>query len=118
MFSFITNIDLFDEAVPTHNLNGKRTVGSTIGGLTTLSMFYIIFLFGMTKLLHLVSRQNPTVNNYSRKDAFESDQKLSLNDSQFMIAFTMESYFTGKTLDDPRFMKWVAFLRLVIDGVS
>ena len=35
-----------------------------------------------------------------------------------MMAFTMESYFTGKTLDDPRYMKWVAFLRLVVDGES
>ena len=54
MFNFLTKVDIFEEPVPTHNLNGKKGVGTIIGGLTSLAMFYIMFLFGLAKLLHLI----------------------------------------------------------------
>ena len=33
-----------------------------------------------------------------------------------MMAFTMENYFSGQTLDDPRYVKWVATYEVVQDG--
>ena len=54
MFNFLTKVDIFEEPVPTHNLSGKKGVGTIIGGLTSLAMFYIMFLFGLAKLLHLI----------------------------------------------------------------
>ena len=32
------------------------------------------------------------------------------------MAFTLEHFLSGKTLDDPRYLKWVAFIRVAKDG--
>ena len=118
MFNFLTKVDIFEEPVPTHNLSGKKGVGTIIGGLTSLAMFYIMFLFGLAKLLHLIQRQNPTVNTYTRKDAFANDSKLSLADSNFQMAFSLENYITGESLADPRYVKWTANVRTIINDQS
>ena len=57
-----------------------------------------------------MQRMNPTVNTASDKYAYSNDEKLRLKDINFMMAFTLESYFTEETKDDPRFLKWVALL--------
>ena len=49
-------------------------------------------------------------------DAFPNEEKLSLQDFNFMMAFTIENYFSGETLDDPRYMKWVASFEVHKDG--
>ena len=82
-----------------------------------MAILYLTLLFGCTKLVHLFERRNPTVNTYTRADAYANDEKLSLNDFNFMMAFTLESYFTQETLDDPRFTKWYAYLSVGKDSV-
>ena len=50
-------------------------------------------------------------------DAIANDEVLSLRDMNFMMAFTLESYFTGESFDDPRFVKWAASIVVSVDGV-
>ena len=107
---------MFNHAVPSFNLKGNSRVGTVIGGLLSLTIIYITFLYGCTRLLHLYKRKNPTINTYERSDAFSTQERLSLNEFNFMMAFTMENYFSGQTLDDPRYVKWVATYEVVQDG--
>lgn len=81
-----------------------------MGGITTLVLLYITLVFACVKLVQLMQRMNPTVNTASDKYAYSNDEKLRLKDINFMMAFTLESYFTEETKDDPRFLKWVALL--------
>ena len=73
-------------------------------------LLYITFVFACVKLVQLMQRMNPTVNTASDKYAYSNDEKLRLKDINFMMAFTLESYFTEETKDDPRFLKWVELL--------
>ena len=93
--TFLKNVDIFGASLPSFTLNGRRDVSRTqLGGVMSLVVLYIIFLFSCIKFIHLVERNNPTVNTYMRKDAFANNQTLSLKDSNFMIAFALEDYFT------------------------
>ena len=103
-------VDFFSTQLPQFNLNGNSKSKTQSGGLLTLVVFYIAFLFALTKLVYLYERQNPSINTYLRKGAFENYEKLSLKDANFMMAWTLESYFTIETLDDPRFIKWYAYM--------
>ena len=113
---FIKKVDLFDAAVPSFNLSGKARIGTIYGGLMSLSMLYLTFLFASTKLVHMFERRNPTVNTYLRKDAFSNEKRLALNDSKFMMAFALEDYFSGDIIDDPRYTKWHASFKTYTDG--
>ena len=54
-----------------------------------------------------------------RKDAFANNQTMSLKDSNFMIAFALEDYFSYETYEDPMYLKWVAYNRVAgIDGYT
>ena len=117
-FSFLHNVDIFESPLPSFTLNGKSGAGTVFGGVISLIAIYVAFLFASNKLVHLIRRQNPTVNTYLRKDAFDNDERLSLKDQNFMMAFTLESYFSGETLDDPNYIKWLAYFRVDKDGVS
>ena len=57
------------------------------------------------------------MNTYKVADAKANDELLSLRDMNFMMAFTLESYFTGESYDDPRFVKWAASIVVSVDGV-
>ena len=116
-FSFLKKVDLFDKALPQFNLKGKSSIGTVFGGVLSLAILYLTFLFGCTKLVHLIERRNPTVNTYTRADAYENEEKLSLNDFNFMMAFTVENYYTHETLNDPRYTKWHAYLSVGKDSV-
>ena len=85
--------------------------------MLSLAILYLTFLFACTKLVHLLERHNPTVNTYTRADSYANDEKLSLKDFSFMMAFTVENYFTQETLNDPRYTKWYAFLSVGKDSV-
>ena len=50
-FAFVKKVDMFDAALPSFNLNGKSRVGTLFGGLITLAMLYLTFLFGCIKLV-------------------------------------------------------------------
>ena len=69
--TFLKNVDIFGASLPSFTLNGRSAVSRTsVGGVLSLVVLYIIFLFSCTKFIHLVKRNNPTVNTYMRKDAF------------------------------------------------
>ena len=113
---FLKKVDIFDAAMPTFNLNGEKSVRTVCGGVITIVILCITFLFSSTKFEQMLRRQNPTVNNYLRKDEFAGDERLSLTESNFMMAFTLEHFISGETLDDPRYLKWVAWVRFAKDG--
>ena len=77
-FAFVEKVDLFREALPQFNLKGKSSVGTIAGGLISIGMLYVTFLFGCTKLLYLVEQKNPTVNTYPIIDAFANEDRFSL----------------------------------------
>ena len=69
----------------------------------------VTFLFAMVKLQELVTRQNPTINEYILKNEYSSDDVMDLGDisNDFSYAFGLVSS-TGRPFNDPRFVRWLA----------
>ena len=87
-----------------------------MGGVTSIGMLYVTFIFFIARCVVFIERHNPTVNTYQRKDAFANDDKLLLGNDGFRLAFAVEHYFTQKSLQDPRYVKWFATLVVAIEG--
>ena len=54
IFGFLKRSDIFSKTLPSFNLNGQKRVGSIFGGLLTLMIFYITFLFALERLIALI----------------------------------------------------------------
>ena len=102
MFQFIEKIDSFSSPLPQFNLAGKKSVKTYCGGLVTFLVFFITFVFAVTKLASLMQKKNPSINNYVRKDAFLNEENYSFTDENFMMAFTVESYWKKQGTHDDK----------------
>mmetsp|Transcript_24914 Transcript_24914/g.31087 ORF Transcript_24914/g.31087 Transcript_24914/m.31087 type:complete len:171 (+) Transcript_24914:2-514(+) len=116
-FTFLKKVDIFEADLPSFTLNGKSRAGTIFGGMVSLCIIYITFLFCSVKLVHLLERKNPTVNTYMRKDTFDHESKHSFKDGKFMMAFSFEDYFSNKSLIDTRYVKWFAYYLVSQGGV-
>ena len=56
----------------------------------------------------MLERLNPSVISVIRPNEIDSDQKYSTIDNNFAVAFGLENYFSNESLDDSKYVKWVA----------
>ena len=56
MLNFISKLDIFGKAVPAFNIKGRGKVDTVCGGLASLFIIYITFLYASLKLMHLNSK--------------------------------------------------------------
>ena len=100
--------DLFPAPIPQFNSRGKKAVKTYFGGLISLIMIYLFFLFAVVKFLHLVTRHNPQIVEYDETNAFDAADEYSPGENNsFMIAVGFQHYLTGEPLNDPRYVKWI-----------
>ena len=64
-------VDMFKETLPAFNIEGNRYVSTNGGGIISVTIMYIIFLFAVLKMQQLLSRHNPTVNTFVERDVFD-----------------------------------------------
>ena len=91
---FLLNMDMFGSALPTFNLKGKTEIRTACGGTVSLMIIYITFLFASLKLVHLVTKHGPLVNSFEIADAYGFEDIFSSADENFMLAVSLEDYFT------------------------
>ena len=114
----IRKLDMFSESVPQFQLNNKAQFTTFIGGIVSLAFMIVTFLFATVKFQELVTRHNPTINTYTLKNEYSSDDKMDLGDNSydFNYAFGLVSV-AGKPFNDPRFVKWLAtYVQIKNDG--
>lgn len=100
--------DMFGAPVPTFNMNGDERVSSHAGGCVSLLIFAVTTSFAIMKLADMLQRQNPAVTQFVQQDAFSADEVYDLRENNFRMAFGIEHIFTGNSLDDQRYVRWVA----------
>ena len=114
----LLTLDMFKEPLPAFNIEGEGHIRTYCGGCVSLIIVYVLFLFAMLKLTHLMSRQNPQVNTYVEREAFDESDIWYVEDAQdFMIAFAVTHFITGEVKDDPKYVKWFAEYVIQKDGV-
>ena len=106
--NFLKSLDSFSTPIPSFNLRGDGRVRTYVGGLSTLLVAFVTFIYGLQKLLDLFERQNPTINTIVNKNVIANEERFSVVDQNFMMAFAVENYFSSETLEDSTYLKWAA----------
>ena len=102
------NIDMFQESVPGFNVKGRQKVRSCAGGIFSFVVLSVTFSFALLKGDQLLSRFNPTINQFNEEDYYANDDRLSLADTNFNMAFAIEDHYKRESRHDPRYLKWAA----------
>ena len=90
MPKMLLNMDMFGEPLPGFNIEGRREVRTYLGGFVSFVIIYILFMFSVLKLQHLLSKHNPVVNSFVERDAFDdSDIWNGEEEQDFMMAFAV-----------------------------
>ena len=77
-----------------------------------------VVLFACLKLQIMLTRDD-TVTTVTRRDGFySSEDRLSLSNSEFAMAFGIQSWRHRTHLDDSRFIKWTLRYTVEIDHVK
>ena len=99
---------MFGQPIPTLNNKGKTEIHTSEGVLISVILLTVMFLFGAMKLEHLVTRHNPQVSSTTYKNFFDSMQKWTLEEKDFMFAFAIEGYYSKEDKTDPNYVKMFA----------
>jgi len=103
---FLKQLDLFEVPLPAFNLRGQESIRTSAGGIVSLVIMLVTFMFASIKMMHLLSRYNPNVSYFVMQDNFEPDYEFNFADENFMFAFALEEVFTDELKDDTRFVKY------------
>ena len=100
---------MFGKPVPSFKLHGKKEITTVTGGLMSLTIIIITFLFSLSTLVKLVQRDNPSVVQFVRENAHTIDDEYELDGrGDSMIAFAFGGLRSGIPYTDPRILKWYA----------
>ena len=75
-------------------------------------IIFTAIAFALVKLQHLLEKHNPTVNIFSRENAFDETEIWRAEDQRdFMMAFAVtEANNFRDVKDNPKYVKWFAIL--------
>ena len=111
-------MDNFGQDLPTFNIRGSEKVTTILGGCFSLILFMVVFMYGALKFSHLMTKHNPQIGSYFKENEM-SGVSLNLNDKNYRIAFTIESYMSPKVQkNDPRYVKYLFRLYGKRNGVK
>ena len=100
--------DSFPAPLPLFNSKGQEAIKTYFGGLVSLIINYLFFLFAVVKFQQLVTRHNPQIVEYLETFGFDgTDEYNPGEDENFMIAVGFVDHFTGEAFNDPRYLKWI-----------
>ena len=98
---------MFGASLPALNIAGEGKVRTKCGGLASLLIFYMTFLFGIHKLQVMLERRRPFIVTNIDSKAFNDGTEITTAEPQFALAVGAKNFLTG-VKDDSRYFKWVA----------
>lgn len=72
----------------------------------TIFLFIVLIMYATRKFQIWLFREDPFVATYTDEGAFSSDDMLDLRDANFMIAFAVFDYVSGKPYIDDTMVQW------------
>ena len=97
--------DLFGAIIPNFHLKGKSKINTIVGAITTILILTMTFGFALIKFDHLIHKRGPSI--LKNEIVIEDDAFVDVSSDDFMLAFGLENYTTGKAMYDPRYVKWI-----------
>ena len=112
----LKTLDMFGAPLPAFNVRGENAIRTHCGGCVSLLIMYVTFIFATLKIQHLLSRHNPSVNNFVERNVFDHTDDYSPREKDFKLAIRVEDYVTGEMKNEPNMVKWTAYYVAVADG--
>ena len=109
---------MFGRRLPTFNLKGNEMVKTSSGGVMTVSIAFIMFIYATLKFSHLIDKHNPNLAQYVEPNVYDMNERLNLNDINFRFAFTIEGYLEKTMKADPAYVKYLVRIFGIKDGVE
>jgi len=109
----VTDLDLFG-AAPRFNIGGKKRVGSICGFIVTLAIVCIMLIYGVPKLINVITKADIKVSNQVLNDNYNPSTQFNVKDNNFMFAFGVQDMKDGSMKDDSNYIKWYAYLEVSV----
>lgn len=107
MDNYVEGLDSFGKEVPSFNLKGEPRINTICGGAATIAIFALTLIYASIKMIELVGRRNPTINDSKIDNEFPASETVNLNDINWRMAFSVENFGTRDAIFDPRYVKWI-----------
>ena len=103
----LKKVDMFAAKLPMFNIEGKQAVSTSIGGLLSLIILSVTFMFAIMKIQDLLMRKNPNITTFVDPNAFTQADTFNTGEEGFQIAVALNNY--GKdAVEQARYIKFVA----------
>ena len=106
---------MFATRLPSFNINGKEEIRTSLGGLLSLVIYTMTFLYSLMKIQHLFLRKNPAITTFTDPNAFGPEERFSTGIDGFQIAIAADHFSEG-VRKDPRYLQFIARLYLDTRG--
>ena len=67
-------------------------VPSYTGAFTSVLISVIVAIYGLSKFVQLLNRQNPNISSWTENDAIDPDALINMRDTKIRIAFGISGY--------------------------
>ena len=105
--SIVKKIDGFGQEIPSFNIKGETRVNTVFGGIITVAILTLTLAYAILKGIDLVTRKNPTINDYVIPSYFHDLEYVNLDEIGFKVAFSFRNYSSLELIDDSRYVKWI-----------
>ena len=82
-FNQLKKLDMFAARLPSFNMKGKEAVSTSIGGILSIIIYMMTFVFSLVKIQDLFLRKNPIILSNTDLNAFGNEKKFSTGTDGF-----------------------------------
>jgi hypothetical protein len=94
--------------VPAFNFQGRNTMGSWFGLLTTIVFWTLLLSFVALKLTRLIRGANPLISSAVELDFYGPDEKVDIGEAKMIGAFQISDFNTKYQATDKNYFSWKA----------
>ena len=100
--------DRFAEKVPSFNFQGKGSMGTWFGLVTTVAFWSCLISFTALKVARLVRGSNPLISATPDLDHYGPEETIDIAEGQMLGAFQVVDFNTKETAIDKNLFSWRA----------
>ena len=78
--------------MPRFNIKGNDSVNTIAGGVFSIALYMVVFMYATIKCSHLLTKHNPNISTYFKIEDDSREIAVNLNENKFRFAFTIENY--------------------------
>jgi hypothetical protein len=94
--------------VPSFNFEGRGSMGSWFGLVTTIGFWTVLLLLISLKIARLVNGTNPLISAAVDLDHYGPEEKVDIGESNMLGAFQIVDFNSKQPAVDPNFFSWKA----------